>query len=141
MNTVKVMEVEKPLWGKEEIIVNTDDYCGKKLHIREGHRFSLQFHKIKDETFYVEKGLILLEKGEDGEAEKNPKVIKHIVLKEGDIMRIPQYTIHRCGSLKGESTIIEVSTHHEDSDTYKLDSNSIIPQELMKKYNMEKYSK
>ncbi len=112
-------EVEKP-WGREEIIVNNDLYCFKKLYILEGKNFSLQYHKLKHETFFIEKGEVLLEKGIDGFATNSKKYIDYILLKEGDCITIPPYTAHRCTSLKGTSTILETSTHHEDSDTYKV---------------------
>ena len=44
--------VEKP-WGFEKRWAVNDKYVGKILHINQGHRLSLQYHRIKDETIYV----------------------------------------------------------------------------------------
>jgi mannose-6-phosphate isomerase-like protein (cupin superfamily) len=49
-------------WGEERWIANRD-YCGKLLILKKGYRCSLHHHKIKDETFYVSKGRVLLECG------------------------------------------------------------------------------
>ena len=147
--------VQKPLWGMEERIVNRK-YCGKKLHILEGYRFSIQYHKKKEETFYVDEGKILLELGDEGDAEyqeeefrkriedgvlyENENFLRAVIMNPGDIIIIPRSTWHRCGSLEGTSVITEISTHHEDSDTYKLEDAVLgvtnkIPLEVMKKYN------
>ena len=43
-------------WGHEKWIVNNDEYCGKLLFFEEGKRCSWHYHKIKDETFYLQSG-------------------------------------------------------------------------------------
>ena len=48
--------VEKP-WGKEEWLVVTGKYCLKRLYINQGHRLSLQYHKVKLETMFLEEGV------------------------------------------------------------------------------------
>lgn len=50
-----VRRVEKP-WGHELIWAHTDRYVGKVLHIRAGHRLSLQYHREKDETIHLWSG-------------------------------------------------------------------------------------
>ena len=47
--------VEKP-WGHELIWALAEDYCGKILFVRAGHALSLQFHRVKDESWYVLEG-------------------------------------------------------------------------------------
>ena len=42
-------------WGYEKWIVNTDEYCGKLLHFIKGKKCSWHYHKLKDETFYLQK--------------------------------------------------------------------------------------
>src|SRR5436305_1098562 len=44
--------VEKP-WGYELIFVVTDAYAGKLLVVKAGESLSLQFHKLKDEAWYI----------------------------------------------------------------------------------------
>src|SRR6476469_2784593 len=50
--------VEKP-WGHEMIWAVTDRYVGKVLHIKAGHKLSLQYHRQKDETVMVWSGRML----------------------------------------------------------------------------------
>lgn len=101
------MKIVKKIWGYEKWIVNRN-YCGKFLIIKKGYRGSLHYHKKKDETFYILKGKISLELG-------NRKKI----LKPGDVQRIKPKQKHRFTGIEN-SKIIEFSTHHKDSDTYRL---------------------
>jgi quercetin dioxygenase-like cupin family protein len=95
-------------WGEEHWIVN-GEYCGKKLVLKKGHRCSLHFHKVKDEVFYVIKGRVHLElAGEEH------------VLEPGDHRHVPPNTAHRFSGLT-DAEIIEFSTHHEDSDSYRIE--------------------
>ena len=103
--TEKIKKVEK-IWGSEEWIVNRD-YCGKILNLKKAHRCSIHYHKNKDETFYLLDGKVLLEL--DG---------KNIVLKKGDVQLIEPNQKHRFTGLVN-SKIIEFSTHHEESDSYR----------------------
>lgn len=96
------------VWGEEHWIVNRD-YCGKKLILKKGHRCSLHYHKNKDEVFYVIRGRLLLELG--GE---------ELILVPGDHRRVAPGTVHRFSGLE-DSEIIEFSTHHEDSDSYRVE--------------------
>jgi mannose-6-phosphate isomerase-like protein (cupin superfamily) len=43
-------------WGEELIIENNNKYCGKLLIFKAGCKFSMHYHMIKDETWYVDKG-------------------------------------------------------------------------------------
>lgn len=101
----KHKEVEK-VWGKEIWIVNRD-YCGKKLILKKGFRCSMHYHKLKDETFYVLSGKVLIELG-----------MKKQVMLPGDSIWIPPGARHRFTGLE-DSEIMEFSTHHEDSDSYR----------------------
>jgi mannose-6-phosphate isomerase len=49
--------VEKP-WGHEEIWAETSDYVGKVLVVLKGQRLSLQYHRLKEETLYLESGRV-----------------------------------------------------------------------------------
>ena len=44
--------IDKP-WGKEELVEINDRYMVKRLTMWKGHRCSLQYHEIKQETVYV----------------------------------------------------------------------------------------
>jgi len=101
-------KIVRKVWGREEVIINVA-YCGKILHIKRQHRCSLHHHRIKDETFYVLSGTVLLEIG----AELTP-----VLLKTGDSRRIHPGKYHRFTGL-ADSRIIEFSTRHYDYDNYR----------------------
>ena len=52
-----MVKVEKP-WGHEIHWAKTDNYVGKLLFIKAGHRLSKQYHVEKEETVLVLKGVL-----------------------------------------------------------------------------------
>jgi len=46
-------------WGHEVIFENNELYCGKLLVFKKGCKFSMHYHMIKDETWYVQEGEFL----------------------------------------------------------------------------------
>jgi mannose-6-phosphate isomerase-like protein (cupin superfamily) len=100
------IKIVTKVWGEERWIVNRE-YCGKLLILMKRHRCSLHYHKVKDETFYVAKGCVLMECGD-----------KSIIMRPGDAILIEANTKHRFTGLE-ESEIFEFSTHHDDSDSYR----------------------
>src|SRR2546430_16465471 len=48
-------KVEKP-WGYELIWAETEHYVGKVLFVKAGESLSLQFHRLKDESWLVRGG-------------------------------------------------------------------------------------
>ena len=105
--------VEKP-WGWELIWAHADTYVGKVLFVRAGHSLSLQFHREKDESWYVESGRAKLELGETGNAVLNAEVIS-----AGACFRYRPGTVHRVTAIE-DTTIIEVSTPQLD-DVVRLE--------------------
>lgn len=105
--------VEKP-WGWELIWAHADQYVGKVLFVRAGHSLSLQFHREKDESWYVESGRAELELGATGEAILNEEVVT-----AGACFRFRPGTVHRVTALE-DTTIIEVSTPQLD-DVVRLE--------------------
>jgi len=97
--------VEKP-WGWELIWAEADTYVGKILFVRSGHSLSLQFHRQKDESWYVESGRAELELGDAGQGALNAEVIT-----AGACFHFPPGTVHRVTALE-DTTILEVSTPH-----------------------------
>jgi mannose-6-phosphate isomerase len=95
--------VEKP-WGYELIWALTDDYCGKLLFVRAGHALSLQYHEVKDESWYVQQGRAQLELGSRDSEERFAREIR-----PGDCFHFPPGTVHRLRALE-DTTIFEVST-------------------------------
>lgn len=106
------------IWGHEEWIVNNDKYCGKKLVLKKGYKCSLHYHKIKDETFYVLSGKILLEL-------EYREVKKTRVMEAGEIASIAPLMVHRFSGLEN-SVIIEFSTYHMEEDSYRIESSGLI---------------
>jgi mannose-6-phosphate isomerase len=105
--------VEKP-WGWELIWADADAYVGKILFVRAGHSLSLQFHREKDESWYVQSGRAELELGNVGDAVLNKEVIA-----TGACFRYRPGTVHRVTALE-DTTILEVSTPHLD-DVVRLE--------------------
>ena len=105
--------VEKP-WGWELIWAVSDAYVGKVLFVAAGQALSLQFHREKDESWYVQSGRAKLELGEAGAGILNEEVIT-----EGDCFHYTPGTVHRVTALE-DTTILEVSTPHLD-DVVRLE--------------------
>ena len=112
----KVLDVPKG-WGKEIIFAREADYCGKLLCFNKGAKFSMHFHKNKDETFYVTEGKFQLDWIDTSNAST-----KIQILETGDTWRIPPLTPHQVSCLSDGGTIIEVSTHDnpEDEDNFRI---------------------
>lgn len=106
MENTKIVE---KVWGHEEWIVNTDNYCGKRLILKKGYQSSLHYHKTKDETFYVDKGKVLLELNS-----------QKIIMNLEDAQRIMPNQTHRFSGLE-DSVILEFSTKHDEHDVVRLE--------------------
>lgn len=105
--------VVKKIWGTESWLVNDPEYCFKLLKLEQHYQCSLHFHKIKTETFLVVSGSVELEWIDDaGKHERS--------MSGGDQQKIMPGTPHRFRSHTG-AKIFEVSTHHLDSDSYRLE--------------------
>ena len=104
--------VDKP-WGYEEVWAETKSYVGKVLVIREGKRLSLQYHRLKTETLYVERGRLRCHVGPDDDA------LVESVMGPGDVLHVLPGTRHRLEALE-ESRLYEVSTPELD-DVVRLE--------------------
>lgn len=103
------MKGVKKVWGKELWIVNCPEYCGKLLYLDEGAETSYHKHLIKKETFYCLKGQVGLNiEGKDYRLNpfSKPKTIK-------------PGQLHSFRGL-ADAVILEISTHHDDSDVVRL---------------------
>ena len=105
--------VEKP-WGHELIWAVAEQYVGKVLFVAAGQSLSLQFHREKDESWYVQAGRAKLELGEAGEA-----VLVEEIITPGAAFRYRPGTVHRVTAIE-DTTILEVSTPHLD-DVVRLE--------------------
>jgi mannose-6-phosphate isomerase-like protein (cupin superfamily) len=111
--SVDPRRVEKP-WGYELIWALTDDYCGKLLHVAAGHSLSLQFHRVKDESWLIQSGRVKLELGAVGDP-----ILKAEIVGAGAAFRYTPGTVHRVTALE-DTDILEVSTPHLD-DVVRLE--------------------
>lgn len=110
------MEIIEKGWGREIVIVNKPEYCGKILHMNKGKHMSFHFHCVKDETFFLNSGKVLLVYGESddiGEA-------KRLMMNPGDSFHIPVGLRHRLIALE-DSDVFEFSTEHFDEDSYRIE--------------------
>ena len=49
-------ERHEKAWGYELWITNNEKYCGKLLVFKKNKEFSMHFHLLKDEAWYISKG-------------------------------------------------------------------------------------
>lgn len=122
--------LEKPLvtecckipkgWGHELIIENNEKYCGKVLVFKEGCKFSMHYHMIKDETWYVNKGQFIYRY-----IDTELGITHEIKLKEGDVVRQRPGQPHQLIALT-DGEVFEVSTQHFDSDSYRIYKGDIL---------------
>ncbi|MDE3132638.1 MAG: cupin [Acidobacteriota bacterium] len=106
--------VPKP-WGHEIWWAATGEYVGKILHVHQGHRLSLQYHEIKDETCYVLSGRLLLIQGETADN------LTERVVSVGDVWRNRPGVIHTIEALE-DSDVLEASTPYLE-DVVRLSDN------------------
>lgn len=118
-----VMEVKEKLkivpkgWGFEKWIVNNEKYCGKLLYIVKDHKCSWHYHKLKDETFYVQSGKIILYYSTTN---IDPIRANKVVLGPGDHYHIPVGLKHQMYALE-DTELFEFSTQHFDDDSYRIE--------------------
>ena len=115
------IRIDKP-WGHEIWWAWTDQYVGKILHVRAGHRLSVQYHERKDETSYVLRGRLTLLKGEAADALEATEV------GEGSQWRNRPGEVHTIEAIE-DADVLEVSTPHLDdvvrlSDSYGREGTS-----------------
>jgi mannose-6-phosphate isomerase-like protein (cupin superfamily) len=107
--------VDKP-WGSELIWADTEHYAGKILLVKAGESLSLQYHEVKDESWYVLEGRAKLELGPAGEG-----TLDELEITAGQAFRFRPGTVHRVTGID-DTRILEVSTAHLD-DVVRLADN------------------
>jgi mannose-6-phosphate isomerase-like protein (cupin superfamily) len=106
-------KVEKG-WGHEEIWCTNDKYCGKFMHFEKGAKFSMHFHAIKDETWYVMNGQF-----EVRWIDTKNAAYKIKMLSKGDVWHNPPLMPHQLVCYES-GTIMEVSTPDSVEDNYRV---------------------
>ena len=102
-------------WGYEKWICNTEEYCGKLLHFIKGKRCSWHYHVLKDETFYLQEGKLLVRYSEEDDIEKAVEVI----MERGDKFHVYRGLRHQMFALE-DSDLFEFSTQHFEDDSYRI---------------------
>lgn len=116
-NEVKRLEgkVDKG-WGYELIFATNDKYCGKiMLFEKAGAKFSMHFHREKDETWFVNSGKFLLKW-----IDTKTATLYSQELTEGMVWRNPPLQPHQLEALQDMSSITEVSTPDSVEDNYRI---------------------
>ena len=108
-DSLPMKRVEK-LW-----IVNKKEYCGKLLFFKKHHKCSWHYHKVKDEVFYLQSGLMLVRFSN----EDNIEEAKEILLEPGQNFYVPTGLRHQMDALE-DSELFEFSTQHFDEDSIRL---------------------
>ena len=118
-------KIDKP-WGHEIIWAKSsgeNGYVGKILFIKAGHRLSLQYHEIKEETILVKSGILYLETFGTSEEyfDKDSKANRRLLkLNPGETFHVKPLTTHRFIANESNVELIEVSTDHLD-DVVRLE--------------------
>ena len=115
MNSLHINFVSKG-WGFEKWIVNTEEYCGKLLYFAKSKKCSWHYHKLKDETFYIQSGKILLKYSDSDDISD----ANEIILNKGDKFHIYRGLRHQMFALE-DTELFEFSTQHFDEDSYRLE--------------------
>jgi mannose-6-phosphate isomerase-like protein (cupin superfamily) len=107
--------VEKQ-WGHELWIHNDKQYCGKLLvFTNSGNKFSMHYHMLKNETWYVQEGAFQFDWIDTESAERC-----YTQLQKGDVVYIEKGLPHQLTALVDNSIVFEVSTQHFDEDSYRI---------------------
>ena len=102
-------------WGGEKVICNSPEYCGKLLYFVKGKKCSFHYHILKDETFYLQSGKILLTYGDTDDLNE----ASQIILEKGDKFHIYRELRHQMLALE-DTELFEFSTQHFDNDSYRI---------------------
>lgn len=98
-----VKRTDKP-WGHEELFALVEGkFCGKAIHVNEGHALSLQYHEEKEEVISVQSGQLRCEIGlhEDD--------LEVFDLLPGESIHLRPHTRHRVTAVV-DTVMLEAST-------------------------------
>jgi quercetin dioxygenase-like cupin family protein len=101
-------------WGSELIWVTNDKYCGKMMTFKTGAKFSMHFHREKEETWYVQSGKFIVRWINTADASQ-----REDTLNEGAVWHNPPLLPHQLICIEA-GTIVEVSTPDSVEDNYRV---------------------
>jgi mannose-6-phosphate isomerase-like protein (cupin superfamily) len=103
-------------WGYELIWATNDKYCGKIMVFEKaGNKFSMHFHREKEETWFVNSGQFKVLWIDTKDATLHQKD-----LNEGDTWHNPPLQPHQLIALTDNASISEVSTPDSVEDNYRV---------------------
>lgn len=102
-------------WGHEDWVVNKSEYCGKRLVVLVGKKCSWHYHVLKDETFYIESGTVVIRHSEGDDI----GAASETVLGPGSSFYVPRGLRHQFEGVT-DAVIFEFSTQHFDDDSYRI---------------------
>ena len=108
-------ERHEKAWGHELWIINNEFYCGKLLVFKAHKQFSMHYHLLKDEAWYISKGEFEYKFIDTETSELRSKIVK-----EGDCIHLMPGQPHQMTAITEGATIFEVSTQHFDTDSYRV---------------------
>ena len=116
MKPHKPKHVEKR-WGSETWFANNEEhnYCGKILHIQKRKSTSMHFHIDKHEVFQVLEGALQVDWIDTESGLPNQSFAA-----AGECMEMPQGVPHKLIANEEDVKLIEASTFHKDSDSYRV---------------------
>ena len=101
-------------WGHELIWATNDRYCGKMMHFNKGAKFSMHFHKDKDETWYIQSGKFIVRWIDTKTAEQHEQI-----LLQGQVWHNTPCMPHQLICID-EGIVVEVSTPDSVEDNYRV---------------------
>ena len=91
------MAVNKKPWGTSEVLLSELNYKVKRIFVKPGERFSLQYHNHREEHWIIIEGIgYITQYGQEG------------VIRPGEYAYIPKKGVHRLKGGKDGITFIEV---------------------------------
>jgi len=102
-------------WGFEKWIVNNEEYCGKLLYFVKGGKCSFHYHILKDETFYIHSGKVIIKYSDTDDFNNAQEVI----LSQGDNFHVNRGLRHQIIAIE-DTELFEFSTQHFESDSIRV---------------------
>jgi D-lyxose ketol-isomerase len=103
-------------WGYQLRLVNWEKYCGKFLVLTNNKVGSIHYHKEKTETFITLSGKVVLD------IKRGPTAdVERTILGVGEQATLFPSHLHQMWAKEAPAVVLEVSTHDDDSDTYRLE--------------------
>lgn len=106
-------------WGGEHVVVNTPEYCGKRLFVLAGRKCSVHRHLCKTETFCLQSGRLWVDIHEGN-------IMTQHHLNPGDVLHIPAGTVHQFWACDGDAVLLEFSTHDDPADSIRIERGDVL---------------